>query len=232
MAFEFETASESMTNAEKYYDAVMRLPVIAFDLFFVVRELSGARRIVGFHPFMGGDWPFLMTLAVRVSIVIYLTVSIGLHISRYRPVGKYVAWVPKITALAGMLFANLILLAPRATSDVLWDSASTVLILTGTIMSILVVFDLGRCLSVMPEARKLVTSGFYARIRHPLYLFEEIAVLGIYLQFRSWQGLLIVAVHFYLQIRRMDWEEGILAKAFPGYADYKQRTFRLLPGLY
>jgi protein-S-isoprenylcysteine O-methyltransferase Ste14 len=131
-----------------------------------------------------------------------------------------------------MLFANLILLTPRATSDVLWDSASTVLILVGTIISILVIFDLGRSLSVMPEARKLVTSGLYLRVRHPLYLAAEIGVLGIFLQFRSWQGLLILAVHFYFQIRRMDWEEGILAKAFPGYAEYKQRTYRLFPRLY
>lgn len=221
-----------MTNAEKFYDVVMRLPVVVFDLFFLVREVSGMRGVIAFHPYFGGDWSFLVTLAGRVSIVIYLTVSVCLHISRYRPISKYVTWYPKITALAGMLFANLILLTPRATSDVLWDSASTVLILVGTIISILVIFDLGRSLSVMPEARKLVTSGLYLRVRHPLYLAAEIGVLGIFLQFRSWQGLLILAVHFYFQIRRMDWEEGILAKAFPGYAEYKQRTYRLFPRLY
>ena len=221
-----------MTNAEKLYDALMRLPVVAFGLFFLVREVSGLRGLVAFHPYFGGDWPFLMTLAGRVAIVIFLAVSTGFHASRLRPVGKYATWHPKITALAGMLFANLILLTPRAASDVLWDSASTVLILLGTIACILVVFDLGRSLSIMPEARKLVTEGLYGRIRHPLYLAEEIGVLGIFLQFRSWQGLLILAVHFYFQIRRMDFEEGILAQAFPAYAGYTQRTHRLLPGLY
>ena len=221
-----------MTKAEKFYDAVMRLPVIAFDLFFLVREVSGLRGIVAFHPYFGGDWPFLTIVAGRVAIVIFLAVSVCFHVSRYRPVGKYATWHPKITALAGMLFANLILLTPRAASDVLWDSASTVLILVGTIACILAVLDLGRSLSIMPEARKLVTGGLYGRIRHPLYLAEEIGILGMFLQFRSWQGLLILLVHFYLQIRRMDFEEGILGKAFPAYAGYKQRTCRLLPGLY
>ena len=221
-----------MTKAEKFYDAVMRLPVVAFGLFFLVREVSGLRGLVAFHPYFGGDWPFLMMLAGRVAIVIFLAVSVGFHASRYRPVGKYATWYPKITALAGMLFANLILLTPRAASDVLWDSASTVLILFGTIACILVVFELGRSLSIMPEARKLVTGGLYGRIRHPLYLAEEIGVLGIFLQFRSWQGLLILAVHLYFQIRRMDFEEGILAQAFPAYAGYRQRTHRLLPRLY
>jgi protein-S-isoprenylcysteine O-methyltransferase Ste14 len=99
-------------------------------------------------------------------------------------------------------------------------------------MAIVAVMDLGRCMSIMPEARKLVTGGLYRRIRHPLYLAEEIAVLGFCLQFRTWQAAPIVIVHLYLQIRRMDWEEGILAQAFPEYAGYRLRTYRLVPGLY
>jgi protein-S-isoprenylcysteine O-methyltransferase Ste14 len=221
-----------MTKTEKTYDVVMRLPVIAFDLFFLVHEILGMRVVVALHPYFGGDWSFLVTLAARVSVVIFLAVSVCFHIARYRPVSKYATWYPKVTALAGMLFANLILLTPRATPDPLWDSASTLLILTGTIISTLVIFDLGRSLSVMPEARKLVTSGFYRYVRHPLYLAAEVGILGIFLQFRSWQGLLILAVHFYFQIRRMDWEEGILAKAFPDYVGYKNGTYRVLPRLY
>ena len=58
-----------MTRAEKFYDAVMRLPIIAFDLFFLGREASGIQGIVANHPYFGGDWPFLMTLAARTSIV-------------------------------------------------------------------------------------------------------------------------------------------------------------------
>ena len=152
--------------------------------------------------------------------------------SRYRPVSKYATPYPKIVALAGTLFSLLILLTPRGARAVHWDSLSTVLVLVGTIASVLVVIELGRSLSVMPEARKLVTNGLYGHIRHPLYLAEEIVILGIFLQFRSWQGLLILVVHFYLQIRRMGFEERILGNSFPKYAEYKERTKRLLPGVY
>ena len=221
-----------MTNAEKFYDAVMRLPIVAYQLFLISRELSAIRGLVGFHPYFGGDWPFLMTVSARVAGVIFISVILLLSISRFRPVGKYSSWNPKITALLGTLFTYLILLTPRSPSDALWDSFSTVLILVGTTIAILAVLDLGRSMSIMPEARKLVTGGLYGRIRHPLYLAEEIAVLGFCLQFRTWQAAPILIVHLYFQIRRMDWEEGILAKAFPGYAEYKQRTCRLLPGLY
>jgi protein-S-isoprenylcysteine O-methyltransferase Ste14 len=221
-----------MTKAEKFYDALMRLPIVAFQLFLILRELSAIRGLVAFHPYFGGDWPFLMTISARVAGIIFISVILLLSISRLRPIGKYSSWYPKITALLGTLFAYLILLTPRSASDALWDSLSTVLILIGTTMAILAVLDLGRSMSIMPEARKLVTGGLYGRIRHPLYLAEEITVLGFCLQFRTWQAAAILMVHLYFQIRRMDWEEGILAQAFPGYAEYKQRTSRLLPGLY
>jgi protein-S-isoprenylcysteine O-methyltransferase Ste14 len=221
-----------MTNTEKFYDAVMRLPIVAYQLFLILRELWAIRGLVAFHPYFGGDWPFLLAVSARVAGVIFVSVILLLSISRFRPIGKYSSWNPKITALLGTLFTYLILLTSRSASDALWDSLSTVLILIGTTMAILAVLDLGRSMSIMPEARKLVTSGLYGRIRHPLYLAEEIAVLGFFLQFRTWQAAPILIVHLYFQIRRMDWEEGILAKAFPGYAEYKQRTCRLLPGMY
>jgi protein-S-isoprenylcysteine O-methyltransferase Ste14 len=221
-----------MTNAEKFYDAIMRLPIVAYQLFLISREFSAIRGLVLYHPYFGGDWSFLMTVSARVAGVIFISAILLLSISRFRPVGKYSSWNPKITALLGTLFTYFVLLTPRSASDALWDSLSTVLILTGTTMAILAVLDLGRCMSIMPEARKLVTGGLYGRIRHPLYLAEEIAVLGFCLQFRSWQAVPILIVHLYFQIRRMDWEEGILARAFPGYAEYRQRTYRLLPGLY
>jgi len=222
----------SMTNGEKIYDALMRLPYVAFQLFFLVRELTGMRTLIAYHPYAGGDWPFVMTIAARVSVVIFLTVLLSFYVSRFRPISKYSSWNPKITALLGTLFMYLLLLTPRAPADAFWDGLSTLLVLVGSITAVLVVVDLGRSLSIMPEARKLVTGGLYRRIRHPLYLAEEIAIIGFYLQFRSWQTLPILAIHFYFQIRRMDWEEGILAKAFPEYAEYKLRTYRLFPRLY
>ena len=221
-----------MTNAEKFYDTVMRMPIVAYQVFLISRELSAIRTLVAFHPYFGGDWLFLTTLSARVAGVMFISAILLLSIARFRPVDKYASFNPKITALLGTLFTYLILLTPRSPSDALWDSLSTVLILLGTTMAILAVLDLGRSMSIMPEARQLVTGGLYGRVRHPLYLAEEIAVLGFCLQFRNWQAAPILMVHLYFQIRRMDWEEGILAKAFPRYAEYRQRTSRLLPGLY
>jgi protein-S-isoprenylcysteine O-methyltransferase Ste14 len=221
-----------MIRDKKIYDALMRLPIVAFTLFLAGRELLSMRSLIATHPYFGGDWAFFTTVAARVSVVVFLVLLVALHAMRRRPVSKYETWGPKITALLGLTIAYVVLLLPRAVVDPWWDGLSAALIVAGNTLCVLAVLDLGRSLSIMPEARKLVTSGFYSRIRHPLYLAEEIAFCGLFLQFRSWQAAVVLIVHFYFQIRRMDWEERILAGAFTEYADYQRRSHRLIPGVY
>ena len=84
----------------------------------------------------------------------------------------------------------------------------------------------------MAEARKLVTHGPYRLVRHPLYLAEEVATIGIFLQFLSWPAAAVLALHFGFQIARMLNEERVLGEAFPEYADYARRTARLMPGVW
>ena len=61
------------------------------------------------------------------------------------------------------------------------EPISTLLLLGGNALAVLVLVQLGRSFSVMAEARRLVTSGVYRWVRHPLYLAEELAVIGIVL---------------------------------------------------
>jgi protein-S-isoprenylcysteine O-methyltransferase Ste14 len=44
--------------------------------------------------------------------------------------------------------------------------------------------------------------------------------------------IVLVAVHFFVQTRRMVYEEAVLGQAFPGYAAYAQHTRRVLPGVW
>ena len=214
------------------YDVLMRLPIVLFTLFFFYREVFALRELIASRPYFGDEWHFFITVAARISTMIFLVLLAALHLLRRRPVRKYTTWRPKITALTGLLIIYALMLVPRAEADARWDALSAILLLAGNTLCILAVLDLARSLSIMPEARKLVTTGLYARIRHPLYLAEDIALLGISLQFRSWQAAVVLAVHFYFQIQRMDWEEGILTAVFPEYAEYQRRSSRLVPGLY
>jgi len=82
---------------------------------------------------------------------------------------------------------------------------------------------------VMPEARRLVTTGPYSIVRHPLYLFELLGVIGILLQMRSSTGILLLTLIVALQIARARWEEAVLDRAFPEFAAYLQKVPFVIP---
>jgi protein-S-isoprenylcysteine O-methyltransferase Ste14 len=79
----------------------------------------------------------------------------------------------------------------------------------------------------------LVTSGIYARIRHPSYLGLLVNALGWALAFRSTLGLLLTALLIPPLLARIRAEETLLRTQFgAAYDAYRARTSRLLPGLY
>ena len=67
-------------------------------------------------------------------------------------------------------------------------------------------------------------------MRHPLYVTEEIASLGLALQFVQPWGLLLAGAIFFLQLPRIRFEESVLAEAFPEYRAYARRTPMFFPG--
>jgi protein-S-isoprenylcysteine O-methyltransferase Ste14 len=123
-------------------------------------------------------------------------------------------------------------LFPRRELSLSADVVSTVLTLAGNAFAVLVLTQLRGSFSIMAEARELVTAGVYRLVRHPLYLAEEIAAIGVVMQFFSPWTAPILAVQIGFQLRRMRNEEVILAANFPEYLAYRKKTARILPGIY
>ncbi|MDR3531569.1 MAG: isoprenylcysteine carboxylmethyltransferase family protein, partial [Rhodopila sp.] len=109
---------------------------------------------------------------------------------------------------------------------------ATALILSGNVLTIAVIWCLGRSFSFVPEARRLVTAGPYSVIRHPLYVAEEVMFAGTTLLYLSPVTLALLALHFGVQVQRMLYEEDVLSRAFPEYASYSRRTWRVVPGVW
>lgn len=91
---------------------------------------------------------------------------------------------------------------------------------------------LGRSFSIVAAARTLVQTGPYRFVRHPLYLGELAAVLGVVMAGFSWQAVGLFCLLVGLQLYRASKEEEILAEAFPEYRAYRLRTARLVPGVF
>ena len=89
---------------------------------------------------------------------------------------------------------------------------------------------LRRTFSIIPEARRLVTGGPYSLSRHPVYLGEIVAAIGINLATAGWPGALAVVYFISCELLRIRWEEGVLARAFPNdYPAYARRVACYLP---
>lgn len=86
--------------------------------------------------------------------------------------------------------------------------------------------QLGKAFSVAPKATTLVTHGLYSKIPHPLFVFLDLALLGVVTALRqTWlvgPWLALVAVHAWAARR----EARVLESAFgDAYRQYRARTW-------
>jgi protein-S-isoprenylcysteine O-methyltransferase Ste14 len=209
------------------YDALMRLPLLAYAVF------AAGSQIVGLHLVTATiDAANMIHVAMRLSTITFLLLIAAVVILRTRPSAKASGLEPRISALVGTFLTYGITLFPRHEMSLSLEMISTVLILVGTAGAVIALYQLGRSFSVMAETRQLVTSGPYRFVRHPLYLTEGIAVIGLFIQFASVWTALLVAVQVVSQLRRMHNEETLLTASFLEYAAYSRNTARLIPGIY
>jgi protein-S-isoprenylcysteine O-methyltransferase Ste14 len=78
--------------------------------------------------------------------------------------------------------------------------------------------------------QKVISTGLYARVRHPMYMGGICLLVGMALALGSWSGLFAFLLFMPALIWRIFEEERFLAKNLPGYRQYQQTVkYRLLP---
>jgi protein-S-isoprenylcysteine O-methyltransferase Ste14 len=80
------------------------------------------------------------------------------------------------------------------------------------------------------EGQKVVDTGLYGLVRHPMYMATLLLFLMIPLILGSWYALILFMAYPAIIIIRLKDEEALLAKELPGYAQYMQKVkHRLIP---
>ena len=83
------------------------------------------------------------------------------------------------------------------------------------------------------ENQKVVDTGLYGIVRHPMYSATLLLFLAMPLVLGSAISFLCFLLYPVLIIKRLKGEEDFLEKELPGYKEYKQKVkYRLIPGIW
>lgn len=123
-----------------------------------------------------------------------------------------------------------------------WSNVPLYIVIAGDILVVLGFFLIFLVLRENPFAastikvftdQKVITTGPYSIVRHPMYSGALIMLSGTPLALGSWWGLLILVPFTLIIIWRLLDEEKFLSKNLPGYSEYCQKVhYRLIPLLW
>lgn len=169
--------------------------------------------------------PTVLTLAFYVLLV-------WAYLRRSPSTRTDLTWSSWLVAFLGTAAPFAIPFVSEGPRDGGWlGLAATAVLIVGLLSMLWALGALGTNISVVPQAREVVTHGPYAVVRHPLYAAEIVNVVGICLAATGPWPWVVAAALVCFQVMRARREERLLAQVLPGYADYAARTPMLVPAI-
>ncbi len=190
-------------------------------------------------------WLYLAVyFAASVAITVYLVAKDPALLARRMRGGPWAEKQPiqqVIMILACVAFIGLTLL-PALDRRLGWSHVPAVVVLAGDLLVALGWLGIWRVfrensftsatIELAPDQR-VVSTGPYAIVRHPMYSTALVMLLGTPIALGSWWGLLGLAVIAPALVWRIFDEEKFLAANLAGYAEYKQKVrYRMIPHLW
>ncbi len=107
-----------------------------------------------------------------------------------------------------------------------WRTVGLIVALPSVILLFIARFQLGRSFAVTPQAKVLVTTGLYSKIRNPMYVFAFLLLTGFLIALQKHYLLPLLAVLGTVQIIRARQEGRVLEEKFgEQYRQYRKGTW-------
>jgi protein-S-isoprenylcysteine O-methyltransferase Ste14 len=123
-----------------------------------------------------------------------------------------------------------------------WSSVPSWLCVAGDIVILVSMWMVGRVFKAnsfgsatveVVEGQKVISTGPYALVRHPMYSSAALYFVGLSLALGSYWGLVAAGLTILTLVWRLFDEEALLARELPGYAEYcGEVRWHLIPGVF
>jgi protein-S-isoprenylcysteine O-methyltransferase Ste14 len=190
-------------------------------------------------------WAFIAVFTIsNIIIGIYLTLKDPVLLERRKKVGPMAEKRPLQKIIISLCFAIFLALVIFSVLDwrfgwsqaAPWVSVFGDALVAAGLMAILRVFrenSYGASTIEKMEGQKVIATGPYALVRHPMYVGVLIMAFGVPLALGSRWGLLLALLTLPLLILRIVDEEKMLYGELKGYDAYARGVrYRLLPGVW
>jgi protein-S-isoprenylcysteine O-methyltransferase Ste14 len=190
-------------------------------------------------------WTFLVVyFAASVAITLYLIRHDPALLARRMSGGPFAEKEPAqkiIMSLTSLGFIALIAV-PALDHRFGWSHVSSPVVLSGDVLVLLgylgifFVFrenSFAAATIQSPQDQRVISTGPYAWVRHPMYATALVMLLGMPIALGSWWGVLIVVALVPALIWRLLDEERFLVRNLTSYIDYQgEIRYRLLPWIW
>ena len=186
-----------------------------------------------------GAWRLLMLLFIPMIIMgVALLIWAPETLSRRLRSKEERVKQKGVVALSGILFFASFILAgldfrfgwSSLPHWVVWTSSIAFLLSYGMYAEVMRENEwLSRSIEVM-EGQKVVSTGLYGIVRHPMYTATIAMFLAMPLVMGSWWAFLVMIPYVLAIVTRIKDEETLLTKELEGYQEYKEKVrWKLIP---
>jgi protein-S-isoprenylcysteine O-methyltransferase Ste14 len=187
-------------------------------------------------------WVFIAVFMVATIVPsIYLAVKNPAALQRRLKAGPMAETrlVQKLVIIGTIVVVVAVLVVSALDYRFGWSHVPTPVVILGDILvavglglaQLVVIQNSYAAATITVEAeQKVVSTGLYGLVRHPMYVGTVIMMVGTPLALASYWGLLAIVPALPVLVARIDDEEKLLRQELDGYNEYVQKVhYRLVP---